>query len=97
MESWEATLGSSPRLPRAGAGALPHPRALRQADGVGPRRSLDLSRYLWREGADADLEALRGVGPRTAASARRVLSSSGGAEVPFEEAESGPAGGPRDG
>lgn len=54
--------------------ALPHPRALRRASGVGPRRSVDLARYLWDHGAEADLEGLVGVGPRTARAARAVLA-----------------------
>ena len=53
---------------------LPHPRALRRAAGVGPRRSVDLARYLWAEGPDADLEALAGIGPRTARAARQALA-----------------------
>ena len=53
--------------------ALPHPRALRRAEGVGQRRSVDLARHLWRWGHDAELEELAGVGPRTARAARALL------------------------
>ena len=52
---------------------LAYPRALRRAAGIGPRRSVDMARYLWREGPEAELESLAGVGPRTALAARGVL------------------------
>lgn len=54
--------------------ALPHPRALRRASGVGPRRSVDLARHLWDQGPEAELEDLDGVGPRTARAARAILA-----------------------
>lgn len=50
------------------------PRILRRAAGVGPRRSVDLARYLWCEGPDADLEGLASIGPRTAEAVREVLA-----------------------
>ena len=82
--------------------ALPHPRALRRASGVGPRRSVDLARYLWDQGPEANLEGLVGVGPRTARAARAVLAepASGadagwawvGASAPHHRATSSGAG-----
>lgn len=66
--------GPWPRVERLGAlPALPYPRALRAARGVGRRRSVDLARYLWDHGPDAAIEALSGFGPKTAAAAREVL------------------------
>lgn len=60
-------------VPGPSPSPLPFPRGLRRAAGVGPRRSVDLARFLWREGPDADLERLAGVGPRTARAAQAVL------------------------
>ena len=56
------------------ADALPYPRALRAAPGIGRRRSIDISRFVQRHGLDADLESLRGVGETTARAARDVLA-----------------------
>ena len=77
VSDWERGLGASDRTPRPGPGALPSPRLLRQGAGVGPRRSLDLARFLWDEGVDADLERVPGVGPRTASAAREALAAAG--------------------
>jgi len=69
-DRWARALQAWQGSPRS---ALAHPRALRRGPGLGPRRSVDLARYLWHEGPDAELEDLAGVGPRTARAARAVL------------------------
>ncbi|MEM8709327.1 MAG: hypothetical protein AAGG01_00130 [Planctomycetota bacterium] len=51
-----------------------YPRWLRQARGVGRRRSVDLARYLWFEGPDAPPEGLPGIGQKTGASVRSALA-----------------------
>lgn len=90
---WALALGPVAGPFQTTGSLLPHPRCLRGAAGVGPRRSVDLARYLWREGADADLEALAGIGPRTARAAREVLARE--APAATRRSNPGPASGPR--
>ena len=51
----------------------PYPRALRQARGVGRRRSMDLARYFQEYGREAPPNRLYGVGETTAAAVAGVL------------------------
>ncbi len=55
------------------AAPAPYPRALRQARGVGRRRSMDLTRYFQSQGRDAPPDGLYGVGETTAAAVASVL------------------------
>jgi hypothetical protein len=51
----------------------PYPRALRQAKGVGRRRSVDLTHYFQVHGRGAPPEGLYGIGETTAAAVNEVL------------------------
>lgn len=78
--AWErlAVNGLCPRaVPFRDLPVLPYPRALRQAHAVGPRKALDVARYLWEEGPDADVTAVPGVGESTAIGLREALDRLG--------------------
>lgn len=75
-----------PRAVRSGQAApsvrvLVHPRALRAAPGVGRLRALEVSDHAWSTGPPGalagGLEAIAGVGPRTAEAIRQVLDGDG--------------------
>ena len=83
------------RAPGSGASPLgyesvpaPYPRLLRQARGVGRRRSLDLTRYFQVHGAKAPPEGLYGVGKTTAAAVTAVLR---GQKAAYSRGSSGSA------
>lgn len=65
----------------------PYARALRQAKGVGRRRSQDLTRYFQVYGADAPPDGVRGIGATTAAAVLGVLQALEGSHSQPDDAE----------
>ncbi len=100
---WDVRTPLSERSPwRDAFVPAPYPRALRQARGVGRRRSLDLTRYFQAHGEMAPPSGLYGIGTTTAAAVGEVLGrlevttmDAGGRdpEDPFQASGASPADG----